>query len=150
MTGTDQAILIELAEAVKDRLNATDFGEPMEAQRLYVPRYELEDMDTLRVSVVPAGSLSELSSRNSTTDEYTIDIGVQKRFKTEDSIDLDPLVALTQAIADSFRFKKLDGMPSATWIKGEITPAYIPQHIEQYRQFTSVVRLTYRLIRGGA
>ena len=47
------ADIVDLAEAVKDALNAGTFSQPFTAVRHYLPRFDLAQMSTLHVSVVP-------------------------------------------------------------------------------------------------
>jgi hypothetical protein len=54
---------------------------------------------------------------------------------------------LVQEIADRLRFDRLAGYPLAVWIKTEHTAIYAPEHLDQLRQFTSVLTLTFRAMR---
>jgi len=40
----------------------------------------------------------------------------------------------------------LDGLPNVLWLKSEMTALYAPDHMEMFRQFTSVLTVTYRVI----
>ena len=46
-----------------------------------------------------------------------------------------------------FRFKRLDSFPNAVWVKTENAPVYAVEHLDQLAQFTSVLTLTFRVIR---
>jgi len=138
--------IVAIADAVVSELNAGGFIEPFTAQRLYHPQFELTDMDTLHVTVVPQGVSIEPAGRNINQYDYRIDVAVQKRFSEGDAAELDPLMQLVEAIVDYFRFKRLQ-TPEAAWVKTENAPIYSPEHMEQLRQFTSVVTLTFRVIR---
>lgn len=137
---------VAIADAVTAELNAGGFAQPFTAERLYRPQFELTDMDTLHVTVVPQGVSIEPAGRNLNQYDYRIDVAVQKRFSEDDAAQLDPLMQLVEAIVDYFRFKRLE-TPEAAWVKTENVPIYSPEHMEQLRQFTSVVTLTYRMLR---
>jgi hypothetical protein len=48
------ATAIEIADAVVAALNGATLGQPVSAERYYLPEFDLKDMDTPHVSVVPA------------------------------------------------------------------------------------------------
>jgi len=141
------SVIVAIADAVTAELNAGGFSEPFTAQRLYRPQFELADMDTLHVTVVPQGISIEAVGRGLNQYDFRIDVAVQKRFSEGDAAELDPLMQLVEAIVDYFRFKRLETTPEAAWVKTENAPIYSPEHMEQLRQFTSVVTLTYRVVR---
>jgi hypothetical protein len=64
-----------------------------------------------------------------------------------DAAELDGLTHLTEQIADFFRLRRLSGMPQAIWSKTENVPVYSPEHLEQKQVFTSVLTLTFRVVR---
>jgi len=141
------ATLTNIAEAVKDELNGYTFSEAFEAERFYQPLFELPEMKVLHVTVVPRGIEMAVSSRTLVGHDYQIDVAVQKKFDTDDTIDLDPLMALVEEIADFFRLRRLAGVPTAAWVRTENSPVYSQEHMERFRQFTSVVTLTFRVLR---
>ena len=138
------ATVIAIADAVVTALNAGGFAQPFTAVRLYRPQFELKDMGTLHVTVVPRGLLIQMASRGIDQHDYQVDVAVQKRLATEDTAEIDSLMALVEQIADRFRHKVLETDPEACWVKSENAPIYAPEHLEQLRQFTSVLTLTYR------
>ena len=48
---------------------------------------------------------------------------------------------------DHFRHKRLDSFRAAVWVKTEHEPIYAQEHLDQMRQFTSVLTLTFRVMR---
>ena len=72
---------------------------------------------------------------------------VQKKFETEANVELDPLMNLAEEISDHFRGRRLASYPNAAWLKTEQSVLYAPEHIDELRQFTSVLTLTYRVLR---
>ena len=140
-------VLTDIAEAVKNELNAGEFSQEFEAVRLYQPLFELPEMKTLHVTVVPRGVEMAVSSRSLVQHDYGVDVAVQKKFDTDEAVELDPLMALVEEIADFFRLRRLTAVPGAAWAKTENSPVYSQEHMEQFRQFTSVATLTFRVLR---
>lgn len=140
------AKIIDIAEAVKDALNVGEFSQSFTTKRHYQPVYDLADFKTLRVTVVPKGLEVEPVSRSETSGEYQIDVSIQKKFTTGDNAELDPLMTLVSEIADFLTRRHLTvGEATAFWLKTENTPIFAANHMEEYRQFTSLLTLTYKL-----
>ena len=139
--------LMAIADAVVADLNGATFSQSFEAKRYYRPVFDLAEMSDLHVSVVPKGVTSEIQSRARTQNDYQVDVAVQK--KTAAETDLDPLMTLVEEIADHFRFKRLTlaGGGEAVWMRTENQPVYAPEHMDELRQFTSVLTLTFRVVR---
>lgn len=138
-----------LADAVVALLNDSEvLPDGVAAQRHYVPTFELKDMDTLHVSVVPRGVAIQPLGRTTFQQDVQIDIGIQQRFPatpgSEDS-QIDALMGQVEQIANALRGKRLPDLPGAIWIRTQNEPIYLPEHLEQLRQFTSVLTLTYRV-----
>ena len=141
------ATVLQIADSVTAQLNAAQLSQPFHAQRLYVPDFDLEDMRELRVSVVPR-ELAILA-HDRTTSKYNarIDVAVQRKFDSGTNTEIDPLVVLIEEIGDLFRLKRLDSMPEARCIQVEHPVIYSHEHWEQFRQFTSLLTLTFQLSR---
>ena len=73
------------------------------------------------------------------------EVGVQKKLQSLGNSEIDELVALAEEIADQFRQQRLSAFPSAICLKAEVEPVFAQEHLDQLRQFTSVVTLSYRL-----
>jgi hypothetical protein len=141
------ATVLQIADSVTAKLNAAELSQVFTAERLYVPSFDLEDMRDLRVSVVPR-ELTILA-HDRTTSKYNarIDVAVQRKFEQGSNVEIDPLVALVEEIADLFRLKRLESMPEARCIQVEHPVIYSAEHWEQLRQFTSLLTLTFQLAR---
>jgi len=141
------SVILDIADAVVASLNAGSFALEFEAERKYQPVFELHDMQTLRVSVVPKSLAITTAARDSGFFDCAIDIGVQKKVNADDSAELDALMNLVEQIADHLRMKRLDDSPNAAWLGIANEPVFAPEHLEQWRQFTSVLTVTYRVRR---
>jgi len=141
------SVITDIAEAVKDELNAGSFSETFTAERHYQPLFDMKEMKNLHVTVVPNDVTVHPASRGANQHDYRVDIAVQKRFKKDQPAELDPLMTLVEEIADSFRLKRLASFSTAMWMKTDYTAIYAPEHMEELRQFTSILTLTFRVLR---
>ena len=139
--------LLQVADAVVAALKGAELSQEFEAQRLYRPEFELPEMATLHVTVVPKGIEVKPEARGKATYEYKVDVGVQKRFEKGDATELDPLMQLVEEIAGLFRLSRLAAFPQAVWVKTEHAPVFAPEHMEGLRQFTSILTFTFRVVR---
>jgi len=140
-------LVTEIADAVTAELNGYAFSLPFSAERHYLPVFELPEMKTLHVTVVPKGLTVTQIARNKAAYDIKIDVAVQKKFDAGDAAELDPLLSLVEEIADFFRFKTLQEPIQASWIKTEHPAIYWPEHMDQLRQFTSLLTFTFRVMR---
>ncbi len=138
--------IAKLADAVVGELNRADLGEDFTASRAYRPVYDLGDMADLRVTVVPRTVGETIQSRSRTQSDYTVDVAVQKKIAGDE--EADGLMNLVEAIARHFRFRRLMllGGAEAVWIATANSPIYVPEHLAELGQFTSVLSLTFRTI----
>lgn len=140
------APILEIAEAVKEELNAGEFSQSFTAERHYQPTFELKEMKDLHVTVVPKDIEFQLATRNSSQRDYRIDLAVQKKVTVADKGELDELMGLVQEIVSFLERRKLASIPTAMWIRTANEPVFAQEHLEQFGQFTSILTLTYRLI----
>jgi hypothetical protein len=146
------AVVVEIADSVVAALNAAHLSQSFEAKRYYLPEFELKDMDTLHISVVPAELDEEIADRSRDRAEYKIHVAVQKRVAKSDPPGLDQaaidgLMTLVQEIDDLFRHKPLFAYTQASWVKTENKPIYDPKHLKESSQFTSLLAFTFRVMR---
>ncbi len=146
------AVVVQIADAVVAALNGATLSQPVTAERYYLPEFDLKDMDTLHVSVVPAELDEEVADRAHDRAEYKIHVAVQQRVTTQDPPGLDQaaidgLMQLAQDIDDLFRHKTLAGYASAAWTKTENKPIFDPKQLKDSSLFTSLLVLTFRVTR---
>ena len=137
--------LVSIADAVAESLNSGPWG--LEAERHYRPAFDLENLDELRVSVVPRSQSIQPASRSATDFEVQIDIGIQQRIQAEGIGVPDAILSLVEAIADHLRFDRLEAMPEAVWVGSTHEPVFVPELYDQHRVFTSVLTVSYRVRR---
>jgi hypothetical protein len=137
-----------LADAVAEHINAGTYAQPVSAVRTYQPAFTLEELGELRVSVVPRTTTVSAASRESSTYEHVLDVGVQKKLPAEDDqAAIDELLELTEDIGDRLRHTRLAGFPEAAWAGLAHEPVVSSESLEQHRVFTSVLSVTYRVRR---
>jgi len=139
------SVITELADAVAASLNAGSFGMPFTAERLHQPSFDLAELAELHVSVVPKSQTITNATRQHSFFDCAVDVGVQK--KVADDAEGDALLDLVQEIADHLRLKRLDDYPTAAWLSIEHEPVVASEHLDQNRQLTSVLTVTYRVKR---
>jgi hypothetical protein len=140
------ATIVQIADAVVAELNGTTFSQPLTAERHYQPVFELAEMAELRVSVVPRGVASKVLDRSRHEFDYRIDVAVQQKIDPTPG-NLDALMELVEEIADHFRTQPLAGFPQARCTEVANEPVYAMEHLDEFRQFTSVLTLTFRVWR---
>jgi hypothetical protein len=140
------AVILDIADSVVAQLNRTTFSQPVTAERHYQPKFELSEMTDLKVSVVPRSLASKTLDRNRDTFDYLIDVAVQQKTDMSQAA-LDALMTLVEEIADHFRTQPLASYPNARCTEVKNEPVYSLEHLDEFRQFTSVITLTYRVWR---
>ena len=140
------AKITDIAEAVKNELNAGEFSQTFTAERHYQPVFELKDMKNLHVTVVPKDVELQLATRNTSQHDCRVDVAIQKKLEGTDLSEIDELMGLVEEIITFLSRRKLTSVPNALWIKTVNEPIYAAEHMEQFRQFTSIVTLTYRMV----
>ena len=139
--------LIALADAIVASLNDGTFSVPFQAERGYRPVVELPVLETVKVTVIPKSLSISAATRADGFYDCAIDIGVQRKVNPDEPAELDALMKLVEEISDHLRNRRLDGLAIAAWLSLENEPVFAPDHLEQHRQFTSVMTVTYRVRR---
>ncbi len=115
------------------------------AYRDYAPIFQLEKMGPLTVVVCPRGKTTTMYTKSTAMQDDGVDIGILCKPANLDISSpkpiLDPLMLLVQQIHDVVAFEDFSG---ASWIKTESAPLYSAEHLREWKQFTSVLRLTLK------
>ncbi len=140
------SVITDIADAVTESLNTGSFSETFTAERLHQPSFDLPELDTLHVSVVPKSLTITNATRHHSYFDCAIDVGIQQRVNGDGEVDA--LLDLAQEIADHLRMQGL-AIPGAqaTWLSIEHDPVVASEHLDQNRQLTSVLTVTYRVKR---
>ena len=96
-------LITTIADAVVTELNGAPsgtFAQAFTAARQYRPQFDLVELKTVRVSVVPKAIGITGLMRNANQHDVSIDVAVQKKVSPTDPAELDGLMLLTEQIAD--------------------------------------------------
>lgn len=116
------------------------------AERKNLPIFELATVgDALLCTVVPAPITFEPGTRGKVFRDYAFDIGVQRRIDSTKTTEADAVHTVVEAVADLFAPGPTIG--AANWLTTEIEPNAAPEWLEKYRVLTSVITVTYRVLR---
>ena len=102
--------------------------------------------DKFRVLVTPRGATNERVSRVSDDSQYLVQIIVTRRLADADT-DEDALGDLTLGFAEAIQkyFRSPRRQPDGlSYVSSEFEPVYGDDHLQDFRQFTSVLLLTVR------
>lgn len=139
-------LIVEVADAVVSELNAGEFSQDFEAKRFYRPVFDAVQLKTLRVSVVPKRIEVSTQARNRNQYDVSIDVAVQKKLDSDTNEEIDPLMALVEEVGEFFRLRALTSI-AAAWVKTENVPIYALEHLDQQRVFTSLLTITFRILK---
>ena len=147
------ALVIDIADAVVAVLNGddADFSQDFEAQRRVRPNVELADLTDLRVTVVPKAVETSTASRSLSQYDVQVDVGIQKKLPagSDEDVEVPVMCGLVEEVADFLKGKRVEGTGwSASWVRPAVNePVYSIEHLAEKRVFTSVLTLTYRVMR---
>ena len=139
------ALIDTIADALVVSLNGATFSQTFTATKSDLPEYELTDMGTLHVTVVPSKRRKTNATRGSTQQECDIDIAVQKRYtEATAQTERDLMKALVDEIEDAV-LRATHGGVTCIGIEND-APCGIEAFMRDLNQFTSVMTATYRRI----
>ena len=143
------ALVIDIADAVVAALNGSQ--QVFTAERRVRPNFELADLADLRVTVVPKGFEASVASRSLSQYDVQVDVGIQKKLAAgaEEDAEVATMCGLVEEVADFLKGKPLEGDGwRASWVRPAVNePVYSIEHLAEKRVFTSVLTLTYRVMR---
>ncbi len=137
---------LEIADAIVDTLKTINYGDSaLPAVRSLFPFYELKDLATLKVTVVPKSVDIQSFGRSASEFDYEIDIAVQKAVSSPDISEVGNLADLVMTIAKAFKKKVYTTVGNAACYKQSIS-LYSAEHIQPPSVFTSVLTLNFKVI----
>lgn len=135
-----------IADAVATALNgAGTFALPFSAVRIYRPEFNLEDMGTLHVTVIPGNVVRRQIARRLVERLYSVGVLVQRKVTAETNEEIDPLIEVADQIAEYIGPGELANSGGAEWVETEHEPIYDPDHMKEMKLFTNPVIFTFRL-----
>mgnify|MGYP000288810837 CR=1 FL=1 len=141
------ALATDIADAVVTELASGAFSQSSTPERRVLPEHELADLKDLRATVVPRGVEITGASRTLSQHDVRIDIGIQKKLDKAIDTEVAQLAGLVDEIAEFLKRRPLQATPYAVWVKTVNEPIYAADHLAQQRAFTSVLSITYRVLK---
>ncbi len=141
------ALVTDIADAVVAELAGGAFSQSFTPQRRVLPEYELADLKDLRVTVVPAAVEISGASRALSQHDVRIDVGIQKKLGKNLDTEVASLCGLVDEITEFLKRRPLQAAPWAAWVRTANEPVYAADHLAEQRAFTSVLTLTYRVMK---
>ena len=139
-------LAIDVADAIVTELNGGSFSEPLTVSRRVLPEFELAELKALTVTVVPKSVGISNITRDSSSFEVAIDIGIQQKIGKDTDTDVTRLSGVVTEIVTFMNRRKLSGFPAAVFVSIANEPVYAPEHLSEKRLFTSILTLTYKVI----
>jgi hypothetical protein len=145
--GHNLSTVTTVAKAVAAELNRhSGFSIPFKAAYSVKPSFDLAELDTTRVVVVPKAYELANITRASSRYVATLDVGIMQRIgrmTPEDAVD--QLGGLVEEIIEFLKVQTLSDFPA-----GQVTgitndPLYVPDHLTGQRTFTSVLTIQYAM-----
>jgi hypothetical protein len=137
------AAIVAIASAIVADLNAHAFSQAFVAQRSYLPRYRLEELQDIRVTVVPKDDVGQRASRSQWQQDYKVDVALQQRLGADELAQMDSLILLAQELSDYFKARNPAG-DMVTLAEVTFAPLFDPDHLEKHKTLTTVINLTFR------
>lgn len=137
-------IAVAIADAVLAELAGQTWAVPVTGfSRKYVPVLDLRSVDGVQVTVVPRSVQIANADRSRTAHEVAVDVAIQRKVASVNPADCDPLMELSQQMADFLTRLTLPDVPQASWLRIASAPIYLPEHLTAKQMFTAVSTVTY-------
>jgi hypothetical protein len=137
-----------VAKAVVAELNRhTGFSIPFRATFSVRPSFELAELETIRVVVVPKSY--EIANITRAASKYiaSIDVGIMQRIgKMTPEEAVETLGDLVEEIIEFLKTNSLSDFPAGQVIGVTNDPLYVPDHLTGQRTFTSVLTFQYMMV----
>jgi len=132
-----------LGDAIIAYLNGHEFSKAFVAERKYIDTSNLKDIKGLNVILLTPRVSQDVISRIGNVDMIYISILVWDHVDGKDNAKVDPLVDLTEEIADHFRDNDLGG---GKWESTEVLNNYDLDSMMGSGMFASAIQLVYRVV----
>lgn len=139
-------LALDIADAMVAELAANTFSEPLVVTRRVLPEYEIADLKSLTVTVVPKAVGINNVTRQSSSFEVAIDVGIQQKIGKDTDAEVVRLSGVITELVSFLNRRKLADVPAAVFVSIANEPVYAPEHLSEKRLFTSILTLTYRVI----
>ena len=141
-------LAIDIADAIVTELSNGSFSEPLVVSRRVLPAFEIAELKVLTVTVVPKSVGIANITRQSSSFDVAVDIGIQQKIGKDTDAEVTRLSGIVTEIVTILNRKPLTAVPAARFISISNEPVYAPEHLSEKRLFTSILTLTYKVIHG--
>lgn len=139
-------LAIDIADAIVTEIDSNTFSEPFVVTRRVLPEYELADLKALRVTVVPKSVGINNITRQSSSFDVAIDIGLQQKIGKDTDSEVSRLSGVVSEIVSFLNRRKLTTMATVIFVSIANEPVYAPEHLSEKRLFTSILTIHYKVI----
>ena len=143
-------LAFDIADAVVTELNSAPggtFSEAFTAVRRAIPLYDIAELKSLIVTVVPKKVEITAASREANSYEFAIDIGIQKKIGKETDVEVTALsIVVGEIVAYLISKRKLTAASWAQFVRIANEPVYSPEHLSEDRVFFSIVTVSYSAV----
>lgn len=141
-------LAIDIADAIVTELSGNTFSEPLVVTRRVLPEFELSELKALTVTVVPKSVEINNITRQSSSFNLAVDIGIQQKISKATDTEVARLSGVVSEIVSFLNRRSLTEIAGAIFVSIANEPVYAPEHLSEKRLFTSILTLTYRVIHG--
>ena len=134
---------LEISKQLAAVLNSGQFSQEFTAAARALPEYDLAQLKSLAVSVVPKSAEIVNLTRAVTNLEIEVDVALQKKVSKDLDGDVEELLKLVSEIVKFLNRKDISG---AKFKKIANEPIYSSEHLNEKRLFTSLITVTYSRI----
>lgn len=140
------AITNAVQSAIAAKAANSPFSQPLTATVEYLPVDDLDQLQGVKVYVVPSSLNSEQFARNAEQREYAVDVAISKKLQADDRTsgawrsELNNMLGLVEEIGVYLRFQPMAG---GDWKGAQIAPIYDAKRLRDTNVFLSVLRVTY-------
>lgn len=139
-------IAIDIADAIVAELQTATFNEPLVISRRVLPEFELSELKDLTVTVVPKSVQIANITRQSSSFDVAVDIGIQQKIDKDTDTQVTRLSGIVTELVSYLNRRTLASLPDVQFKSIVNEPVYAPEHLSQKRLFTSVITLHYKVI----
>ena len=148
--------MVELSDAILDKVNAFTFVPNFTLERNYYPLAKLKNLATtadIKAFLIPGPDVPmEIMDRSKARSEstYSFELGIFKKFAVESTnTEIDVLMKLADNVRQFIikqKFETLDNTPHV--IRASFDPSYDQDTINQSRTFLSIIKFEVKWLQN--
>ena len=139
-------IALDIADAIVTELANHTFSESLIVTRRVLPKHELAELKALTVTVVPKSVAIANMTRQSSSFDIAIDVGIQQKIGKDTDAEVTRLSGIVTEIVAFLNRKQLSAVPAAQFKSIVNEPVYAPEHLSEKRLFTSILTVSYTVL----